>query len=187
VARQKGAKTIEAHVWEYQTRVPLEPDDGLQDIFVRQEYLEFLKRTQLDQSRPDIYMILSLPGRYRDFEEQIAIHRHYLELDRGQTVSFQKAAEDWYDHVYQPIIQVIHREDMLRLFPGRTEADLVSWMIRNQDRLRQRYGSRPGSSSELAEGVAHLAAGNLWQRFLSWFRRRVLRWPVYTGEPWRLE
>jgi hypothetical protein len=187
VARQKGAKTIDAHVWEYQTRVPVEPDDSIRDIFIREEYLEFLERTHLDKSRPDIYIILTLPGRYRDFEEQIAIHRHYMELETGQTVSFHKAAEDWYDHVYRPIVSVIHREDMLRLFPGRTEADLVSWMIRNQDRLRQRYTSRMPSTRELAEGAATLASGNLWQRFVSWFRRRVLRWPVYTGEPWKLE
>jgi len=80
---------------------------------------------------------------------------------------------------------VIHREDMLHLFPGRTEADLVSWMIRNQDRLRQRYGSRAASTRELAEGAANLAYNNLVQRFLSWFRRKVLRWPVYTGRPWK--
>lgn len=187
IARQRGASTIDAHVWEYQTRVPLEPDDSVQDIFIREEYLEFLKRTQLDKSRPDVYIILSLPGRYRDFEEQIAIHRHYLELETEQAISFQQAAEHWFDSVYQPIVQAVHREDMLRLFPGRTEADLVSWMIRNQDRLRQRYGVGTTSTSELAEGVADRAYSNLWQRFLSWFRRRVLRWPVYTGEPWKLE
>jgi hypothetical protein len=187
VARQQGAKTIDAHIWEYKTRVPLEPDDGIQDIFVRQEYLEFLDRTQLDKSRPDVYIILTMPGRYRDFEEQIAVHRHYLELDTGQTVSFQKAAEHWYDNVYQPIVRIIHREDMLRLFPGRTEADLVSWMIRNQDRLRQRYGSHSTSTRELAEDAAQLFSGSFWQRFLSWFRRKVLRWPVYTGRPWKLD
>ena len=185
VARQKGAKTIDAHVWEYQTRVPLEPDDGIQDIFIRQEYLEFLERTQLDKSRSQVYIILSLPGRYRDFEEQIAIHRHYLELETGHTVSFQDAAVHWYDHVYQPIVQVIHREAMLHLFPGRTEADLVSWMIRNQDRLRQRYGSRMASTTALAEDAAHLTYNNIRQRFVSWFRRKVLRWPVYTGKPWK--
>lgn len=187
IARQRGAKTIDAHVWEYQTRVPLEPDDSIRDIFIRQEYLEFLKRTHLDKSQPDVYIILSLPGRYRDFEEQIAIHRHYLELETDQTISFQKAAEHWFVNVYQPIVKVIHREGMMRLFPGRTEADLVSWMIRNQDRLRQRYGSGTASTKELAEGAAYLGYGNLWQRFLSWFRRKVLRWPVYTGEPWKLE
>lgn len=181
VARQAGWKTIQAHVWEFETRVPLEPDDALEDVLIRQEYLEFLNRTKLDQTRPDIYMILTQAGRYREFEEQIAIHRHYLELDGGKNLSFQEAAVDWYDNVYRPMVEVIHQRKMLTLFPGRTEADLVNWIIRNQAHLRQRYGMRV---EDLASGAAGLAYKNLWQRFLSWFRRKVLRWPVFTGERW---
>jgi hypothetical protein len=185
VARQSGAETIEAHVWEFETRVPLEPDDAPKDILIRQEYLDFLHHTQLDQHRPEQYIIPTTPGRYREFEEQIAIHRHYMEIETGQTVSFEEAAVHWYDHVYCPIVEVIHREDMLCLFPGRTEADLVSWIIRNQARLRQRYGDRLVSTRKLAEDLAGEAYSNPWRRFLSWVRRKVLRWPVYTGEPWR--
>ncbi len=184
VARQTGAETIDAHVWEYETRVPLEPDDALEDVLVRQEYLEFLERTQLDQSRPDVYIILTQPGRYRDFEEQIAIHRHYLELERGSNISFTDAAVDWFDHVYLPMVDVIHQDRLLRLFPGRTEGDLVNWIVRNQGRLRQRY-CHNRTASRLAEGVASQLQRNPWQRFISWFRRKILRWPVYTGEPWQ--
>ena len=115
----------------------------------------------------------------------MAIHRHYMELERGCTVPFEEAAVHWYDHVYRSLVKVIHRENMLRLFPGRTEADLVSWIIRNQARLRQRYGARSLSTAELAEEAAELAHHSPWRRFLSWLRRKVLRWPVYTGEPWR--
>lgn len=181
IARQAGADAIEAHVWEYETRVPLEPDDALEDILIRQEYLEFLDHTKLDKHRPDQYIILTSPGRYRDFEEQITIHRHYMELECGCNVPFEEAAEHWYDHVYCPIVEVIHREDMLSLFPGRTEADLVNWIVCNQGHLRQRYGDRDVSAKELAEEAADLAHGNLWRRFRSWFLRKILRWPVYTG------
>ncbi len=185
VARQLGAKTIEAHVWEYETRVPLEPDDAPKDVMIRQEYIEFLERTQLDKHRPEQYIIPTLPGRYRGFEEQIAIHRHYMELERDCNVSFEDAAVHWYDHVYCPIVEVIHREGMLRLFPGRTEADLVTWIIRHQARLRQRYGGRDIPTEDLAEEAAGLAHQNIGRRFLSWLRRKVFRWPVYTGEPWQ--
>lgn len=184
VARRLGAETIQAHVWEFETRVPLEPDDARKDVLIRQEYLEFLNRTQLDRHRPDQYIILTSPGRYRDFEEQIAIHRHYMELECGCNVSFSEAAIHWYDRVYRPMVEVIHQKDMLSLFPGRTEGDLVNWIIRNQGRLRQRYSA--GNLPEaLAKEAADLARSNPWRRFLSWLRRKVLRWPVYTGEPWR--
>ncbi len=184
VARQAGRETIQAHVWEFETRVPLEPDDSVRDVLVRQEYLEFLERTHLDRHRPDIYIILTRPGGYRYFEEQIAIHRHYMELEQGGTVSFDQAALEWYDTVYSRMVDVIHRQKMLRLFPGRTEADLVNWIMRNQERLRHRYGRRDISSEELAARVAGEAHHNVWTRLRSWLRRKVLRWPVYTGEPW---
>jgi hypothetical protein len=183
VARQLGAESIQAHVWEFETRVPLEPDDARKDVLIRQEYLEFLERTQLDKHRPDQYIILTSPGRYRDFEEQIAIHRHYMELECGRNVPFNKAAIHWYDHVYRPMVAVIHQKDMLCLFPGRTEGDLVNWIIRNQGRLRQRYGPQELAEA-LAEEAANRARSDPWRRFLSWLRRKVLRWPVYTGEPW---
>ena len=187
VVRQMGAETINAHVWEFEIRVPLEPDDTDEDILVRQEYLEFLERTQLDKARPDIYMILTQPGRYREFEEQVAIHRHYAEQEEGICISFHDAAVRWYDKVYCPMVKVIHREKMLRLFPGRTEADLVAWIIRNQARLRQRYSQGEKSSEALATQAAGRARQDIWQRFVSWFRRKLLRWPVYTGKPWRLD
>jgi hypothetical protein len=185
VARQMGAETIQAHVWEYETRVPLEPDDAPKDVPIRQEYLQFLERTQLDKHRPEQYIILTSTGRYQDFEEQIAIHRHYMELECDCDVPFNEAAVHWYGHVYCPIVEVIHREDMLQLFPGRTEADLVNWIIRHQARLRQRYGGKEISSEELAGEVAELAHRSPWRRFLSWLRRTLFRWPVYTGKPWQ--
>jgi hypothetical protein len=183
VARQLGADSIQAHVWEFETRVPLEPDDARKDVLIRQEYLEFLERTQLDRHRPDQYIVLTSPGHYRDFEEQIAIHRHYMELERGSSVSFHEAATHWYDHVYRPMVEIIHQKNMLRLFPGRTEGDLVNWIIRNQNRLRQRYGAQE-LPEVLAQTAADRARSSPWRRFLSWLRRKVLRWPVYTGEPW---
>jgi len=186
VARQAGAKTIEAYVWEFETRVPLEPDDALKDVLIRQEYLDFLAHTRLDQHRPDQYIIPTTPGRYREFEEHIAVHRFYLEIEAGRTIPFEEAAVHWYDHVYCPIVEVIHREDMLRLFPRRTEADLVSWIIRNQARLRQHYGHQNRMPARvLAQEIAAKMYGNPWRRLVSWLRRKLLRWPVYTGEPWK--
>lgn len=185
VAKQAGLDKIQGHVWEYETRVPLEPDDSIQDVLIREEYLEFLERTQLDRHRPDVYIILTIPGRYQDLEEQIAIHRHYLEMGQGRNISFQQAAVHWYDNAYLPIVNLIHREDMLHRFPGRTEGDLVCWIIRNRFNLRQQYGEGELTYEQIAKEAANRLHQNTWQRFVSWFRRKALRWPVYTGEPWK--
>ena len=52
VARQLGAESIQAHVWEFETRVPLEPDDAHKDVLIRQEYLEFLERKIAEHGLP---------------------------------------------------------------------------------------------------------------------------------------
>jgi hypothetical protein len=155
------------------------------DRAYQQEYLEFLERTQLDKSRPEQYIIPTSPGRYRQFEEQIAVHRHYVELECGCNIPFEEATAHWYDRVYCPIVDIIHQKHMLRLFPGRTEADLVNWIIRNKDRLRQRYGARDAPTEALAQEATDLAHANPWRRLLPWIQRKVFRWPVYTGQPWQ--
>jgi hypothetical protein len=35
----------------------------------------------------------------------------------------------WYDTVYLPIATVIREADILKAFPGRTEADLYLWVL----------------------------------------------------------
>jgi hypothetical protein len=105
VARQQGAETIEAHVWEYQARVPLWDDDELKDIRIREEYLEFLDRTGLDKLRPEQQIIFTEQGRYWLLEEEIVIHRYYMGLETGREPSFQEAMLNWYDTVYLPMIE----------------------------------------------------------------------------------
>jgi hypothetical protein len=140
VARAAGAPTIQAHVWEYQTRVPLKPDVDVDDLVIKQEYLDFLERTHLDELRPDQNIEFTNPGSYRELEEHIDTHRYFLGLERGGEVPYQEAVLSWYDNVYQPAVQAIRRHKVLRLFPGRTEADLYLWVMRHLYFLRERYG-----------------------------------------------
>ena len=54
---------------------------------------------------------------------------------------------------YTPIIEIIRERDILREFPGRTEADLYLWLCRNQEELSTRYG-RDVLLDEAAEDLA---------------------------------
>jgi hypothetical protein len=65
VARQLGATHIQAYVTEFQTKVPLEPGDQLEDIIIKAEYADFLEQTQLDQLYPEADLKVTTPGRYR--------------------------------------------------------------------------------------------------------------------------
>jgi hypothetical protein len=201
VAREAGARTIEAHVWEYETRVPVESNDDLNDILLRQEYLEFLEQSQLDASRPEQRIVFTVPGRYRQLGDQIARHREWLDGQHIYTVSFEEAAADWFDTIYAPMVKVIRKQNVLAEFPGRTEADLVAYILRHRDELHQQWIDGPptpapsladtippelGQTAEeprqLSERAAHEFVAQTrhdWRgRFSAWIKRTLLRWEV---------
>jgi hypothetical protein len=153
VARAQRAPSIEAYVWEYPSLVPLTPDDDLNDLLIKREYVVFLERTRLNRLRPDQRIEFTAPGRYRDLLEHIEVHRHYLGQERGREVPYQEAVTGWYDNVYLPIAQAIGEYDVLSRFPGRTEADLYIWISRWQHELSERYG-KPVSAKEAVDGFA---------------------------------
>ena len=196
VARQAGAPTIQAHVWEYETRVPVESNDSLNDILIRHEYLEFLGQSRLDVNRPEQRIVFTVPGRYRQLGEDMARHREWLDQQHVYTVTFEEAAADWFDNVYVPMVKVVRDNNMLAEFPGRTEADMVAYILRYRDDLRQHWlQAFPPPAPSLtddepqetpatadAEQIAHefveKARHNWWRRLVAWIKRRVLRWQV---------
>jgi hypothetical protein len=140
VARQGSALTIEAEVWEYQTRVPLDPETTFEELLLKEEYLEFLEHTRLDESRPQQYIELTSLGGYRELECQIASYQVALSQIDGRSFSFEEAAIYWYDMIYTPVLQIICQKDILAGFPGRTEADLLVWVLGHQQELSEGYG-----------------------------------------------
>jgi ParB-like nuclease domain len=128
VARQLGWKTIKARVIEVRTRAPLSGDLDAAGLLQAREYVDFLERTQLDRVRPNAVIEVSRLGRYDRIFEDILGHRYFLGLQQGHEVEITQAAASWYDNVYQPIVSLIREYEILKHFPGRTEADLYLWI-----------------------------------------------------------
>jgi hypothetical protein len=204
VARQAGALTITAHVWEYETRVPVESNDDLNDVFVRKEYLEFLRQTQLDINRPEQRIVFTVPGRYSQLGTEIARHRGWMDRQHVYTVSFEEAAVDWFDAIYLPMAEIIRERNMLGEFPGRTEADLVAYILRYRDELHREWIDSPPTpepdlmdvthpdkrreteqphqlSEHAAKEFVAKAHQDWWGRFIAWVKRRILRWEILDG------
>lgn len=148
VARANGATHIEAYVTELPIKVPLGPDDDLDDLIIKAEHVDFLEQTGLDQLRPEANIEFTTPGRYADLIEHIRVHRYYMSQERSDHVPWEEAVVSWYDHLYLPVVEVIRREGALEHFPGRTEADLYLWAMNHLHHLRERYG--PAVDPELA-------------------------------------
>jgi hypothetical protein len=156
VARQFDMKTIEAYVWEYESKVGGLPAAGdVEALIVRAEYRAFLDRTRLDVTRPDQQIVLTEPGMYPALELEIELYRQNLERIDGEPRSYHDAAAAWYDMVYTLAVDVIRQSGVLELFPGRTEADLYVWVSRNRRELFELYGT----SISLRDAVARIAEG----------------------------
>jgi hypothetical protein len=144
VARALGQAFIDAYVTELVVDVPLDTSLTDRDLLLKEEYSDFLEWTGLHDLRPDERIEFSESGGYLDLVRHINGHRYYLGLERGAPVPLDEAVGSWYDNVYLPIVEVIRKERILDLFPGRTEADLYHWIMEHRAYLRERYGSDPG-------------------------------------------
>jgi nucleotide-binding universal stress UspA family protein len=140
VARQLGAKSIQAYVTEVRTRVPLSPNVQPDDLIVKAEYAEFLERTRLDELRPGIDLSVTIPGQYPILLEHIGVHRHYMGNEQKRYIPFAEAATHWYDTVYLPSVQAIREVGILRNFPNRTETDLYLWIAEYRASLENELG-----------------------------------------------
>jgi nucleotide-binding universal stress UspA family protein len=147
VARQLGAKHIQAYVTEIQTAVPLAPDVQPDDLIVKAEYAAFLARTRalgasVNSVRPDADLSVSVPGQYQKLEEHIAVHQYFMGLEEQREVPYREAVAHWYDTVYLPLIAVIREQCLLRDLGRRegralTETDLYLWILDYRAELGQ--------------------------------------------------
>lgn len=145
VARQLGAKYIQAYVIEIQTPIQLDPDVQPDDLIVKAEYALFLARTRAKGAsvasvRPEADLSVSVPGQYQKLEEHIDVHRYFMGLDEDREVPYAEAVAHWYDGVYMPVVTVIREQGLLRDL-GRngsrslTETDLYLWILEHRAEL----------------------------------------------------
>jgi len=176
VARQHGAPTIEAYVWEYETRAPLDPDTDIDDLLCKAAHAAFLKRTDIDRLRPDLRIELTHADGYDDLLYEIETFQQSLSRIDERDVPFDEAVTLWAEMHYDSIVEIIRQRGILRDFPGSTEADLYLWLRRNQEELQIRYahqvlveeaaddlskrfGDKPTPTRQVRQAVGRLAEG----------------------------
>ena len=145
VANQLGSKTIQAHVIELPTTVPLRPRMSEQEIEAAEAYANFLEETGLSRAVPDHESIaLTVAARYHELMGYIFLHERVLEKVEGHPLTTEAVTADWYHHVYEPAVQLIRKYHVLELAKGkrtaRTEGDLFLWLMNNLLDLRHQYG-----------------------------------------------
>jgi hypothetical protein len=177
VAREKGQQYIDAEVTEGMIRVPLYASMKPDELLLQAEYAEFLRRTDLDRLRPDHDIRPTALGRYDEIWEQIEGHRGWLESIRQHPVSVAEAVEDWYEHIYCPIVEVARERGVMERFPGHTEADVYLWVMRHRDLLEQRSGQDVGPAESAADYAANVSPLSGLRERLAAAAENLLRLP----------
>lgn len=192
VAREVGAKRIEAYVTEIPSKVKLSPDDDPEDVITKAEYVEFLKKTGLDQTDLDVDLQVTTTGRYEELLDHIAVHRYFMGQERGNEVPYTEALHHWIQEVYMPAVRTIRQLGLLRDFPGRTEADIYLWLMKHRSELVNRLGWE----LSIQETASHLwnrlytKPRRSWERFRRWLARIIPLKALDIGPKptlWRLE
>lgn len=164
VAREHGVEYIDAEVIEVRSRVPLTPDMNADDLEIWGEYDEFLERTRLDKLRPEQNIRFTIAGGYEQLLEHIAVHRYFMGLDEKRDIVEEEAVTHWYDTVYLPIVEIIHDQNVLTDFPGRTEADLYLWLMDHLHHMRE--AQREVNPAQAAQEFAEEFGERLVQKLL---------------------
>jgi nucleotide-binding universal stress UspA family protein len=178
VAREHKATHIEAYVRKVATRVPINPEDDLEDLIVKAEFADFLSKTRLDETRPGSNLLGTLPGQYEKWMHYIQGYQ-CLKNKQNSEVSLEQAAAEWYDEVYVPVQKIIHSRNTLRWFSDRTEADLFTWIIDYRARSEEELGWVV-TTRDVAENMTYNYARNIRYR-LSRLWNKLSRW--FTPEP----
>lgn len=136
-AREMGLATFPAYVVEVGARVPVKPDDDLEELILRSEYHAFTRQTQLLETRPQADLRVTAADAYRTLLEHIDVHRYYMGLEEQREIPYEEAVAHWYDAVYAPIAATIRETGLLEEFPERTEADLYLWLVEHRAQLEE--------------------------------------------------
>ena len=153
VARQHKFPTLPAHVWEYETPVPLEPGANVDELLCQMAHSAFMEQTHVDQICPQLNLRLTQPDGYDDLLYEIEAYQQILSQIDRRTIPLDEAVALWAELRYTPIVSLIRERHVLDEFPQRTETDLYLWLCRNQGELAARYEHHV-SMKEAADDLA---------------------------------
>jgi uncharacterized ParB-like nuclease family protein len=130
-AKEFGWSSIEARIIEY-----LPSKETLENIIYR-EKADFERETGLFDA-----IALTEVGQYPYLLKQITEHKRALDKVGGAPATFERAARDWYDTIYRPLVAIIENSQLGDAFPNRTISDLYAYISYHQWKKgrKRKYG-----------------------------------------------
>jgi nucleotide-binding universal stress UspA family protein len=176
VARQENWKSIEAHVIEIQTDIPLNADVQPDELIIKAEYADFLEQTGLNKIPEFMDLRITIPGGYQKLLDEICVCRCQIEEEDQKECTLQDSAESWYREIYLPFAEAVRERGMMRWFPNRTVTDLYVWMSEHRGELEKELGwsIRPEAAAEAVIHNRSRQATNEESQIGSWRKARLI-------------
>jgi len=140
VARQEKWETIEAHVIEIQTDIPLTRDVQPDELIIKAEYADFLEQTGFNRLPEFMDLRITIPGGYQKLLDEICVCLCQIQEEDQKECSLQDSAASWYGEIYIPFAEAVRERGMMRWFPNRTVTDLYVWMSEHRSELEKELG-----------------------------------------------
>ena len=150
IAKQHGIGYIDAEITQLRSRWTLPPDADLGSIIMAEQQRRFMEESGVERARPEARIEFSRPQGYIELLEHLKIHGFHLMMQRQAPCSMEEIAGDWYDHVYLPTVDAIHREGLREAWPKATDADLFLWV---GQRRRELFPERPDELDGVEQAV----------------------------------
>lgn len=170
VARVLGMSLIRASVTDVTTRVSLTPADDRETLIIKGAYTDFLQKTELDQQRSEVDLLMTSPAKYRTLLDHIGdIRRRSARIHPDRQMSLAEASGVWYDSEYLPVIRKIHKMPALHSLSGRTDADIYVSLLEGARAIRTQCGYNISAES-LLDSLGECDAASLARRTAGWLR-----------------
>ena len=67
--------------------------------------------------------------------EHIQRHAFFLAKNKKREISLEEAAASWFDNIYTPMAEMIHKNKIMNAFPHRTETDFYIWIVKYKNKM----------------------------------------------------
>lgn len=162
IAKARGIEFIDADITELHSPYGLEPDANLSDIIHLQQKRLFLQYSGLGLVRPDARIEFSRPVGYVQLLENLEVHGYHLLRERGEVLSREAVAADWYDNVYMKNVAELEKAGLHEVAPHLPISDLYLWVHQRRQSLFPDRGET--SFREAAEDLAASESKKLGKR-----------------------
>jgi hypothetical protein len=166
LARERGMEYIDAEITRLLTNYEIPPEVDVCALVHTEQQRIFGEESGLTEARPHARIEFSRPGGYPELLETVKVHGYDLARQLGSVPSANEVAADWYDTVYLPGVEAVHRESLPERYGYKTDADLFLWVYQRRRALRV-----TDAKSDFTEAARDAAAARVSRRF----RREFLR------------